>query len=65
MFREQRKEYKMDKEEWGNINVANEGQEEQIEIEFEEPVEEPQLVATFVAGTALVVVLPQLPSPLQ
>jgi hypothetical protein len=40
MFREQRKEYKMDKEEWGNINVANEGQEEQIEIEFEEPEEE-------------------------
>lgn len=40
MFREQRKEYKMDKEEWGNINVANEGQEEKIEIEFEEPEEE-------------------------
>ena len=40
MFREQRKEYKMDKEEWGNVNVANEGQEEQIEIEFEEPEEE-------------------------
>ena len=40
MFREQRKEYKMEKEEWGNINVANAGQEEQIEIEFEEPQEE-------------------------
>ena len=40
MFREQRKEYKMEKEEWGNINVANAGQEEQIEIEFEEPEEE-------------------------
>ena len=40
MFREQRKEYKMDKEEWGNINVANAGQEDQIEIEFEEPQEE-------------------------
>jgi len=40
LFREQRKEYKMDKEEWGNVNVANEGQEEQIEIEFEEPEEE-------------------------
>ena len=40
MFRKQRKEYKMDKEEWGNINVANAGQEDQIEIEFEEPQEE-------------------------
>ena len=40
MFREQRKEYKMEKEEWGNVNVANAGQEEQIEIEFEEPQEE-------------------------
>ena len=40
MFREQRKEYKMEKEEWGNINVANAGQEEQIEIEFEESEEE-------------------------
>ena len=40
MFREQRKEYKMDKEEWGNVNVANAGQEEQIEIEFEESQEE-------------------------
>ena len=40
MFREQRKEYKMEKEEWGNVDVANEGQEEQIEIEFEEPQEE-------------------------
>lgn len=30
----------MEKEEWGNINVANAGQEEQIEIEFEEPQEE-------------------------
>ena len=43
MFREQRKEYKMDKEEWGNVNVANAGQEEQIEIEFEEPQEEENL----------------------
>lgn len=40
MFREQRKEYKMEKEEWSNVNVANAGQEEQIEIEFEEPEEE-------------------------
>lgn len=40
MFREQRKEYKMEKEEWSNVNVANAGQEEQIEIEFEEPKEE-------------------------
>jgi len=40
LFREQRKEYKMDKEEWGNVNVANAGQEEQIEIEFEESQEE-------------------------
>ena len=40
MFREQRKEYKMEKEEWSNVDVANEGQEEQIEIEFEEPQEE-------------------------
>ena len=40
MFREQRKEYKMEKEEWSNVNVANAGQEEQIEIEFEEPQEE-------------------------
>ena len=40
MFREQRKEYKMDKEEWGNVDVANAGQEDQIEIEFEEPQEE-------------------------
>jgi len=40
LFREQRKEYKMEKEEWGNVNVANAGQEEQIEIEFEEPQEE-------------------------
>ena len=40
MFREQRKEYKMEKEEWSNIDVANAGQEEQIEIEFEEPQEE-------------------------
>lgn len=40
MFREQRKEYKMEKEEWSNIDVANAGQEEQIEIEFEEPKEE-------------------------
>jgi len=30
----------MDKEEWGNVNVANAGQEEQIEIEFEESQEE-------------------------
>ena len=30
----------MEKEEWGNVNVANAGQEEQIEIEFEEPQEE-------------------------
>ena len=40
MFREQRKEYKMEKEEWSNVDVANAGQEEQIEIEFEEPQEE-------------------------
>ena len=40
MFREQRKEYKMEKEEWSNVDVANAGQEEQIEIEFEEPEEE-------------------------
>jgi hypothetical protein len=40
LFREQRKEYKMEKEEWSNVNVANAGQEEQIEIEFEEPEEE-------------------------
>ena len=40
MFREQRKEYKMEKEEWSNIDVANAWQEEQIEIEFEEPQEE-------------------------
>jgi len=30
----------MEKEEWSNVNVANAGQEEQIEIEFEEPEEE-------------------------
>ena len=30
----------MEKEEWSNVDVANEGQEEQIEIEFEEPQEE-------------------------
>jgi hypothetical protein len=30
----------MEKEEWSNVNVANAGQEEQIEIEFEEPKEE-------------------------
>ena len=29
----------MDKEEWGNVDVANAGQEDQIEIEFEEPQE--------------------------
>ena len=40
MFREQRKEYKMEKEEWSNVDVANAGQEEKIEIEFEEPQEE-------------------------
>jgi len=40
LFREQRKEYKMEKEEWSNVDVANAGQEEQIEIEFEEPQEE-------------------------
>ena len=40
MFREQRKEYKMEKEEWSNVDVANAGQEDQIEIEFEEPQEE-------------------------
>jgi len=40
LFREQRKEYKMEKEEWSNVNVANAGQEEQIEIEFEEPEKE-------------------------
>lgn len=40
MFRKQRKEYKMEKEEWSNVDVANAGQEEQIEIEFEEPQEE-------------------------
>ena len=40
MFREQRKEYKMEKEQWSNVDVANAGQEEQIEIEFEEPQEE-------------------------
>ena len=43
MFREQRKEYKMEKEEWSNVNVANAGQEEQIEIEFEEPQEKEKL----------------------
>ena len=30
----------MEKEQWSNVNVANAGQEEQIEIEFEEPEEE-------------------------
>ena len=30
----------MEKEEWSNVDVANAGQEEQIEIEFEEPQEE-------------------------
>jgi len=30
----------MEKEQWSNVNVANAGQEEQIEIEFEEPQEE-------------------------
>jgi hypothetical protein len=40
LFREQRKEYKMEKEEWSNVDVANAGQEEKIEIEFEEPQEE-------------------------
>ena len=30
----------MEKEEWSNVDVANAGQEEQIEIEFEEPEEE-------------------------
>ena len=43
MFREQRKECKMEKEEWSNVNVANAGQEEQIEIEFEEPQEKEKL----------------------
>ena len=43
MFRKQRKEYKMEKEEWSNVDVANAGQEEQIEIEFEEPQEEENL----------------------
>ena len=30
----------MEKEQWGNVDVANAGQEDQIEIEFEEPQEE-------------------------
>ena len=30
----------MEKEQWSNVNVANAGQEEQIQIEFEEPQEE-------------------------
>jgi len=33
----------MEKEQWSNVNVANAGQEEQIEIEFEEPQEEEKL----------------------
>ena len=37
----------MEKEEWSNVDVANAGQEDQIEIEFEEPQEEekPQVQA--------------------